>query len=67
MLEGAVVAALGLLGVSSGIALAYAVTHHVMHIIYSSFIAMYGFSREGIGLMEMYDRLLGSRKQLSED
>jgi uncharacterized protein (TIRG00374 family) len=65
--EGAVVAALTLLGVSSGVALAFAVTHHVLHIIYSGVIGMLGFSHEGIGLMDMYDRLLGRKENRESD
>jgi glycosyltransferase 2 family protein len=65
--EGAVVAVLKVVGISSGIALAYAVTHHVMHLVYSGIIGFYGFSRDGIGLMDMYERLLGNREQKVEN
>jgi hypothetical protein len=55
--EGAIVGALALVKVSSGVALALAVTHHIMHIIYSGVIGFYGFSRDGIGVLELYARL----------
>ena len=55
--EAAIVGALAILGVDSGIALALAVIHHIAHILYSGIVGFYGFSRDNIGLMEMYDRL----------
>jgi uncharacterized protein (TIRG00374 family) len=55
--EAAVVGALAILSVDSGVALALAVVHHIAHIIYSGIVGFYGFSRDDIGLMEMYDRL----------
>jgi uncharacterized membrane protein YbhN (UPF0104 family) len=55
--EAAVVGALAILSVDSGVALALAVIHHIAHIIYSGIFGFYGFSRDNIGLMEMYDRL----------
>jgi uncharacterized protein (TIRG00374 family) len=55
--EAAVVGALAILGVDSGVALALAVIHHIAHILYSGIVGFYGFSRDNIGLMEMYDRL----------
>jgi hypothetical protein len=64
--EGAVVGALALVSVSSGIALAYAVLHHVMHIIYSGIIGFYGFSKDGIGVMELYERLK-NREEVDEE
>ncbi len=61
--EGSIVAALAVFGVSAGIALAFAVTHHVMHILYSGIIGMIGFSREDIGLMELYHQLTGKKQE----
>jgi uncharacterized protein (TIRG00374 family) len=55
--EAAVVGALAILSVDSGIALALAVIHHIAHFVYSGIVGLYGFSRDSIGLMEMYDRL----------
>jgi uncharacterized membrane protein YbhN (UPF0104 family) len=63
--EGAVVVALGVLGISSGIAFAFAITHHMMHIIYSGIFGMIAFSKEGESLMGMYERL--TRKQTNEE
>lgn len=62
--EAAVVGSLAILNVDSGIALALAVIHHVAHIIYSGIIGFYGFSRDNIGVMEMYERL--TKKETKE-
>ncbi|MDX9991526.1 MAG: lysylphosphatidylglycerol synthase transmembrane domain-containing protein [Anaerolineales bacterium] len=63
--EGAVVVALGVLSISSGIAFAFAITHHMMHIIYSGIFGMIAFSKEGESLMGMYERL--THKKTSEE
>jgi uncharacterized protein (TIRG00374 family) len=63
--EAAVVGALAYLGVDSGIALALAVIHHIAHIVYSGVIGFYGFSRDDIGLIEMYNKLV-NREMMSE-
>ncbi|PKN95360.1 MAG: hypothetical protein CVU44_01375 [Chloroflexi bacterium HGW-Chloroflexi-6] len=63
--EGAVVAALSVVGISSGIALAYAVTHHMMHILYSGILGMLAFSQEGESLLGMYEKLT-NRKTMQE-
>jgi len=64
--HGAVVVALGVVGVASGIALAFAATHHAMHFIYSGLIGMYAFSREGESLMGIYEKLT-NRKNKEEN
>jgi hypothetical protein len=64
--EGAVVAALAFFGISSGLALAYAVTHHVAHLVYSGVIGMIGFAREGEGLMSVYDKLSRPKHESQE-
>jgi hypothetical protein len=63
--EAAVVGALAILKVDSGVALALAVIHHIAHIVYSGIVGFYGFSRDNIGIMEMYDRLV-NRKAVNE-
>lgn len=55
--EGAIVVALAVFGVPSGVALAFAVTHHVAHVLYSGVAGMVAFARDGESLMSVYDRL----------
>jgi uncharacterized protein (TIRG00374 family) len=64
--HGAVVVALGVVGISSGIALAFATTHHIMHFIYSGLFGMYAFSQEGESLIGMYEKLT-SKKTTQEN
>jgi uncharacterized protein (TIRG00374 family) len=59
--EGAIVGALAIVKIGSGVALAYAVFHHLAHILYSGLAGLYGFSQDKIGLMDLYDQLV-SRK-----
>lgn len=61
--EGAVVASLAILGVDSGIALAFAVLHHIAHIVYSGLVGLYGFSRSDIGVMDLYEKLLNRNSE----
>jgi glycosyltransferase 2 family protein len=63
--HGAVVVAFGVVGVSSGIGLAFATTHHIMHFLYSGLFGMFAFSREGESLMSMYQKLT-SKKNTEE-
>jgi len=63
VLEGSVVAALAILKVDSGIALAFVVTHHVAHIVYSGIVGMYGFSRSEISVMDLYEKLLNRKTE----
>jgi len=56
--EGAIVGALAILKVDSGIALAFAVLHHIAHIVYSGIVGFYGFSRSDISVMDLYEKLL---------
>lgn len=65
--EGAVVVALTVVGISSGVALAFAVTHHMMHILYSGIFGMFAFSREGESLLGMYERLTRKQPNSQED
>jgi len=60
--EGAMVAALTIVGISSGTALAYAIALHLLHIIHSGIIGLYEFSREGESLISIYKRLLPNKK-----
>jgi hypothetical protein len=55
--EGAIVAALVILGVPSATALAYAILLHFFHIIISSIFGFYGFAKDGESLLGMYDKL----------
>jgi uncharacterized protein (TIRG00374 family) len=55
--EGAMVAALSVIGISSGTAVAYALTLHILHIIYSGIIGLIGFAREGQSLTGFYEQL----------
>jgi glycosyltransferase 2 family protein len=59
--EGAIVGALSILNVDSGVALAFAVMHHVAHIVYSGIIGFYAFTRDKIGVMELYDQLVNRK------
>jgi uncharacterized protein (TIRG00374 family) len=56
--EGSIVAALALLGVDAGTALAFAVTWHAFHFAVTLFIGLYGFAEERESLMDIYRRLL---------
>lgn len=60
--EGTVVVALGIFGVSSALALAYAVTHHVAHLLYSGLIGVWAFSRDGESLFGLFARLSKKEK-----
>jgi uncharacterized protein (TIRG00374 family) len=61
--EGAVVASLAILGVDSGIALAFAVLHHIAHITYSGIVGLYGFSKGEISVMDLYEKLLNRNSE----
>jgi hypothetical protein len=56
--EGSIVAALALLGVDAGTALAFAVTWHAFHFAVTLVIGLYGFAEESQSLMGTYRRLL---------
>jgi len=60
--EGAIVAALVLLGVSPSIALAYAILLHSFHIVISGIVGFYGFAKDGESLMETYDKLINRQR-----
>lgn len=64
--EGAVVASLAILSVDSGIALAFAVLHHIAHITYSGIVGLYGFSKGEISVMDLYEKLLNRNLEASE-
>jgi uncharacterized protein (TIRG00374 family) len=55
--EGAIVAALVLLGVPPATALAYAILLHFFHILISSIFGFYGFAKDGESLMGIYGKL----------
>lgn len=59
--EGAAVAALGLVGVPSEQALAYALIVHITHLVSSSLIGAYGLSQEGKSLAELIAELRSAR------
>jgi uncharacterized protein (TIRG00374 family) len=61
--EGAIVASLVILGVDAGIGLAFAVLHHIAHIVYSGIVGMYGFSRSDISVMDLYEKLLNRKTE----
>jgi glycosyltransferase 2 family protein len=61
--EGAIVAALVLLGVPPATALAYAILLHFFHIIISSIFGFYGFAKDGESLMGTYDKLSNRTKE----
>jgi glycosyltransferase 2 family protein len=63
--EGAIVAALVLLGVPSGTALAYAILLHFFHIVISSIFGFYGFAKDGESLMGMYGKLSNRNQEPS--
>jgi uncharacterized protein (TIRG00374 family) len=65
--EGAVVVALAVVGISSGVALAFAVTHHMMHILYSGLFGMFAFSQEGESLLGVYKRLTSKQTNSQEN
>jgi hypothetical protein len=70
--EGTMVAALaviptgvntvGMIGIDSGTALAYAVLLHFLHIIFSGVIGMLAFTRDGESLMSVYAHLMPKAK-----
>jgi uncharacterized protein (TIRG00374 family) len=62
--EGSIVAALALLGVDAGTALAFGVTWHLFHFGASLLIGLYGFAEEGDSLMETYRRLARRRSEM---
>lgn len=61
--EGSIVAALALLGVDAGTALAFAVTWHAFHFAVTLIIGLYGFAEESESLMGTYRRLLARRAE----
>jgi glycosyltransferase 2 family protein len=63
--EGAIVAALAILGVPTSTALAYAVLLHFFHTLISGIVGFYGFAKDGESLLGMYDKL--SNRDQSKD
>jgi uncharacterized protein (TIRG00374 family) len=63
--EGAIVAALVILGVPPATALAYAILLHFFHIIISSIFGFYGFAKDGESLIGMYSKLSNRSKESS--
>jgi glycosyltransferase 2 family protein len=61
--EASIVAALSLLGVDAGTALAFAVTWHAFHFGVTLVIGLYGFGEEGQSLMNTYRQLSSRRTQ----
>lgn len=55
--EGAIVVALAAFGIPDGLALAYAITHHVAHLLYSGIFGLIGLNREGESLTGIYGKL----------
>ncbi len=55
--EGAIVVALAVFGIPDGLALAYAITHHVAHLLYSGIPGLIGLNREGESLAGIYGKL----------
>lgn len=65
--EGSIVAALALLGVDAGTALAYAVTWHAFHFAATLIVGLYGFAEESESLMDTYRRLLRRKAERTEE
>ncbi len=65
--EGAIVGSLAIVSVDSGIALAYAVMHHLAHLVYAGIVGLYGFSVDKIGLMDLYDQLVSRKNESPSD
>lgn len=63
--EGAAVAALGLVGIPSEQALAYALIVHLTHFISSSLIGAYGLSQEGKSISELVAEIRSARHHSS--
>jgi uncharacterized protein (TIRG00374 family) len=61
--EAAVVGALSLLGVSPSIALAYALTHHVLYILFTGVFGVYALVSDGEALGSIYRNLRKRRDQ----
>jgi len=54
--EGAIVVALATFGIADGLALAYAITHHIVHLLYSGIFGLVGLGQEGESLAAVYHR-----------
>jgi hypothetical protein len=65
VLEGAVVGAFAILNADKSVAFALAIIHHIAHIIYSGAVGFYGFSRDDLSLMDMYEKL--SKKETNQE
>jgi hypothetical protein len=63
--EGAIVAALVLLGIPPATGLAYAILLHFFHIVISGIFGFYGFAKDGESLFGMYGKLSNRSKELS--
>lgn len=62
VLEGAIVAALAVFRMDLSVALAYAVTIHLLQYLITTLLGAYGLSQEGQTLMGLYRQLRTSRK-----
>ncbi len=63
--EGAIVVALAAFGIPDGLALAYAITHHVAHLLYSGLLGLIGLNREGESLWSVYARFSKPEKSVT--
>ncbi len=61
--EGAIVVALAVFDIPNSLALAYAITHHVAHLLYSGLVGLIGLNREGENLLSVYAKF--SKRQPS--
>jgi glycosyltransferase 2 family protein len=57
VLEGAIIGALTIFGVDPTIAFAYAVTLHLVQVIFTAILGIYGLSREGETLLGVYQQV----------
>lgn len=59
--EATIVGGLALLGVPGAVALAFAILAHLIHVVVTGMIGMYGFFREGQTINGIYQRLMENR------
>jgi uncharacterized membrane protein YbhN (UPF0104 family) len=57
VLEGAIIGALTIFGVDPSIAFAYAITLHLVQVLFTTVLGIYGLSREGETLLGVYQQL----------
>jgi uncharacterized membrane protein YbhN (UPF0104 family) len=63
VLEGAIVAALSLFGVSASEALAFALMAHALYFVLTGLLGAIGFTQQGQSIRRIYRKLLSRRAQ----